>query len=128
VRISVLVRRLWAGLVLDGLATVAPSNADHRLPLVAQPLGLSALGVALIIFGGPPAIHDLMRLQVGVDVDVHAGGSGNNPASFLRLAALRTTKKRAASRRRESVSRASPPRTSPCAAGDSPPIEPTVIS
>jgi hypothetical protein len=47
-RISVLVRRLWAGLVFDGLAVLglAPSNSDHVLPLIAQALGLGALGVA----------------------------------------------------------------------------------
>jgi hypothetical protein len=43
-RNSVRARRLWASLVFDGLAVVAvraaPSNADHRLPLLAQPLDL----------------------------------------------------------------------------------------
>jgi hypothetical protein len=38
--------------VVDKLAAVAPSNADHRLPRLGQPLGLGALGVAHIIFGG----------------------------------------------------------------------------
>ena len=45
-KILVLARRLWAGLVFDGLAGVAPSNADHVLPLIAHPLGLGRLGVA----------------------------------------------------------------------------------
>jgi hypothetical protein len=35
--------------VFDGLAAVAPSNADQVFALVAQPLGLSRLGVALVI-------------------------------------------------------------------------------
>jgi hypothetical protein len=41
----------WAGLVIDGLAVVwiAPSNAAHVLPLIAQPLGLGALGVEPIV-------------------------------------------------------------------------------
>jgi hypothetical protein len=45
-KISVLVRRLWAGLVFDDLTVVAPSNAGH-LPFVAQPL---RLGIALVVF------------------------------------------------------------------------------
>ena len=36
--------------MFDGLAAVAPSNTDHRLPLIAQPLSLGALGVALVVF------------------------------------------------------------------------------
>ena len=54
-KISVFARRLWAGLVFDGLGGVAPSNADHVLPLVAQPLSLGALGVALVVVGAPLA-------------------------------------------------------------------------
>jgi hypothetical protein len=48
-KILVLAQRLWAGLVFDGLAAVAPSNADHVLPLVEQPLALNRLRVALIV-------------------------------------------------------------------------------
>ena len=48
-KILVLVRRFWVRLVFDGLAVVAPSNADHVLPLIAQPLKLGRLGVALVV-------------------------------------------------------------------------------
>ena len=53
--ILVFVRRLWASLVFYELAAVARSNANHRLPLIAQSLGLGRLGVALTVFGGSPA-------------------------------------------------------------------------
>jgi hypothetical protein len=42
--------------VFDGPAVVrvAPPDADDMLPLLEQPLALSRLRVALIIFGGSP--------------------------------------------------------------------------
>jgi hypothetical protein len=58
----ILVRGLWAGLVFDKLAAVAPSNADHRLALLAQPLGLGALGVALVVFGSSPTKSECAAL------------------------------------------------------------------
>lgn len=52
-KISFLIRRLWAGLVFD------------ELDLVAQPLGLGALCVALIIFGSSPAKRKGARRRIG---------------------------------------------------------------
>src|ERR1700727_4088749 len=48
-KISVLVRRLWIGLVFD------------ELPLIAQPLGLGRLCVALVVRVCPPTKSDLAR-------------------------------------------------------------------
>jgi hypothetical protein len=88
--ISVLVRRLWAGLVLDGLVVVwiSPSNADHRLAFLAQPLDLGALGVALVVIGVPPSEYDLTRRQVGVDVEVDGSGGTRDPPPALRPGAV----------------------------------------
>ena len=53
----------WAGLVIDGLAVVwiAPSNAARVLPLIAQPLGLSALGVEPIVCIRAPTESDFAQ-------------------------------------------------------------------
>src|ERR1700729_361704 len=79
-KISVLVRRISVGLVFDGLATVTPSNAGH-MPLVAQPLGLGRLGVALIIFRGSPTKRQRARRRVGADAQLGDAGAGRDPAA-----------------------------------------------
>ena len=62
-------------------AAVAPSNANHRLPLLAQPLSLSRLGVALIIFGGSPAKRKGARRRVGGHAQFSCAGAGGDPAA-----------------------------------------------
>jgi hypothetical protein len=52
--------------VFDGLAArwIAPSNEDRVLPLIAQPLGLGRLGVALVVVRTPLARRGDRRGEV----------------------------------------------------------------
>ena len=68
-KILVLVRRLWAGLVFDELA------------LIAQSLSLSALGVALVIFGSSPTKRKSARRRVGGDAQLGHAGARRDPAA-----------------------------------------------
>jgi hypothetical protein len=64
--VAELARRPRIRFMFDSLvaAAVAQSDADHRLLLVAQPLALSRLRVALIIFGGSPTKGERSRRRV----------------------------------------------------------------
>src|SRR5580704_18387412 len=70
-RISVLVRSLWACLVFD------------ELPLIAQPLALSRLGVALVVVVGAPTKPDFARTS-GARADGKLGRTraGRDPAAL----------------------------------------------
>jgi hypothetical protein len=70
-KVLVLIRRLWADLV-DGLAGVVPSNADHRLSLIAQPLGLGRGGFAQIVVVGLPTKLNTRGLLASVVMESSA--------------------------------------------------------
>ena len=63
-------------------AAVAPSKADHVLPLIAQPLGLGCFRIALIIFGSSPAKRKCARQRVGGDAEFGCAGAGGDPAAL----------------------------------------------
>ena len=83
-------------------AAVAPSNANHRLPLLAQPLSLSRLGVALIIFGGSPAKRKGARRGVGGHAQFSCAGAVVIQPRLRARWLLRMVNMLAASRRRGS--------------------------
>jgi hypothetical protein len=68
-----LARRPGIRFVFDSLvaAAVASSNANHRLPLLAQPVSLSRLGVAPVVLVRAPSICSRSRT-----IDAGAGADG----------------------------------------------------
>jgi hypothetical protein len=67
---------------------IAPSNADHLLPLLAQPLALGRLGIAPVVVLVPPSKHDLTRRHVSVDVEIDGSGRTRDPTASLGPAAV----------------------------------------
>jgi hypothetical protein len=76
--IAALVHVVRVGLVFDELAAgrIYPTNTDHRLALLTQPLLLGALGVALIIFGSSPTKSERSRRRIGGDAQFGRAGRG----------------------------------------------------
>ena len=81
-RFLILARRLWAVLVFDGLAAVAPSDAGHVLPLIAQPLSRCCFGIALVVVVTPPTKYKLPRITgVGGHAKLDGAGRSGDPAA-----------------------------------------------
>jgi hypothetical protein len=80
-KLLVLVRRLWVSLVVDILAAVAQSNADHMLARAAQPLALGRLGVVQIILRSSPPENDLARRIVDARTQLGRAGRRRDPAA-----------------------------------------------